>query len=102
MQDLCGQRQNISSIRGLKNYKSDLIVLYNFFKAVEIIRNCPETVVLVIDRNIEYQLSSASLLVEEREAVFEVEVEKENNGLGLVMTGGSDANIEYNGTEFFF
>lgn len=69
---------------------------------MEIIRNCPETVVLVIDRSIEYQLSSASLSIEEREAVFEVEVEKEVDGLGLVMAGGSDANIEYNGKEFFF
>lgn len=69
---------------------------------MEIIRNCPESVVLVIDRSIEYQLSSASLSIEEREAVFEVEVEKEIDGLGLVMAGGSDANIEYNGIEFFF
>lgn len=34
--------------------------------------------------------------------MFEVEVEKEVDGLGLVMAGGSDANIEYNGKEFFF
>jgi len=64
-------------------------------KAVDVLKCSPNTTKFVIARNDVIRSRPTSSL--ERDNVFEVEIEKHTDGLGLLLAGGADADVVFKG-----